>query len=233
MKSILLVEDDPQISKLLELHLNEPEYQIICCETGEAAITKLRSRDVDLIILDILLPGLNGLEVCRQIREMKMQVPVLMLTSKAEESDKVLALELGADDYMTKPFGILELKARTRALIRRSKFSSPTGEDEVMWRRNLCIDESSRKVSLENKRIDLTPKEYELLVFMAKNQGKAFTRKQLLQRVWECSFDGYEHTVTAHINRLRIKIEPDINNPEYILTAWGIGYRFSDERNKI
>lgn len=221
------MEDDPQITKLLDLHFNAPEYTLTSCTTGEMAISRLTTMTADLVILDMMLPGMNGMEVCRQIRRSLSDVPILMLTSKAEESDKVLALELGADDYVTKPFGVLELMARTKALLRRSAHAVvEVKEAPAIHRRDICIDEIARKVTLNNKRIELTPKEFDLLLLLAKHPGKAFTRKQLLQKVWDITFDGYEHTVTAHINRLRIKIEPDINNPDYILTAWGVGYRF-------
>ncbi len=230
MKSILLVEDDPHITELLELHLNSSSFHIISCTDGEAAMRKLETESVDLVILDIMLPGINGMEVCKQIRKTKSELPIIMLTSKSDESDKVLALELGADDYVTKPFGILELIARAKALLRRASLSDiPKNTiEKPIYFKDLQVDEQLKKVTMNRQRLDLTPKEFDLLVLLAKHPGKSFSRKQLLELVWGFSFQGYEHTVTAHINRLRIKIEPDINKPEYILTAWGIGYRFAE-----
>lgn len=231
MKHILLVEDDPQIARLLDLHLNTAEYRLITCSSGESAMRQLSLVRVDLIILDIMLPGMNGMEICRRVRQLQIDVPIMMLTSRGEEADKVLALELGADDYVTKPFGVLELMARTKALLRRpgsTVLATPAYTEEVVTHRDLRIDERSRKVTMRDERVELTPKEFDLLLLLARHPGKAFSRKQLLEKVWEISFDGYEHTVTAHINRLRIKIEPDIEHPDYILTAWGIGYRFKE-----
>ncbi len=230
MKCILLVEDDPQITELLELHLNSSSFQIISCIDGETAMQKLETEKIDLVILDIMLPGLNGMEVCKQIRKTKSELPIIMLTSKSDESDKVLALELGADDYVTKPFGILELIARVKALLRRTSLSEmpKTPIETPIHFKDLQVDEQLKKAMMNGQRLDLTPKEFDLLLLLARHPGKSFSRKQLLELVWGFSFQGYEHTVTAHINRLRIKIEPDINKPEYILTAWGIGYRFAE-----
>ena len=182
----------------------------------------------DRVILDLTLPDMDGMEVCKGIRDNKISSAILMLTSKSEEIDKVLALELGADDYVTKPFGIRELMARTKALIRRSEQApqhAPEHGKEIIIK-DLAIDLNLRKASLNGSRIELTPKEFDLLVLLASNPGKAFTRQELLEQVWGYSFSGYEHTVTAHINRLRIKIETDLDQPQYILTSWGIGYRF-------
>lgn len=230
MKSILLVEDDPQITELLELHLNSSSFQIMSCTDGESALQKLETEHIDLVILDIMLPGINGMEVCKQMRKSKSELPIIMLTSKSDETDKVLALELGADDYITKPFGILELIARAKALLRRASLSEApkTAIEKPTRFKDLHIDGQLKKATMKGQRIDLTPKEFDLLLLLAQHPGKSFSRKQLLELVWGFSFQGYEHTVTAHINRLRIKIEPDINQPEYILTAWGIGYRFAE-----
>lgn len=228
MKNILLVEDDPEITKLLQLHYKDPNYQLTATSNGNDGLEKALTGSFDLIILDITLPGMDGMEVCKSIREHKISSAILMLTSKSEEIDKVLALELGADDYVTKPFGIRELMARSKALIRRSELppqdtSVPAKEITV---KDLVIDQDLRKASLKGNRLELTPKEFDLLVLLATNPGKAFTRQELLEKVWGYTFFGYEHTVTAHVNRLRIKIEADLDQPEYILTSWGVGYRF-------
>ncbi len=230
MKKILLVEDDPEITRLLDLHLNSGLYHLSACNNGEDAIRKISTEDFNLIILDIMLPGINGMEVCKKLRERNYNIPIMMLTSLSEESDKILALELGADDYITKPFGILELMARTKALLRRSDQQSTNGvaqPKEIVFK-DLEIDKNKRKASIKGLRLDLTPKEFDLLFLLASNPGKSFTREELLKLVWGLAFSGYEHTITAHINRLRIKIESNLNHPEYILTSWGTGYRFRE-----
>lgn len=228
MKHILLVEDDPEITRLLQLHYKEPNYALTTTASGADGLEKALTGNFDLVILDLTLPDLEGMEVCKGIRDHKVAGAILILTSKSEEIDKVLALELGADDYVTKPFGVRELMARTKALIRRSEqapqqMAEPQKEIVV---KDLAVDLNLRKASLKGNRLELTPKEFDLLVLLASNPGKAFTRQELLEQVWGYTFSGYEHTVTAHINRLRIKIETSLDEPEYILTSWGIGYRF-------
>lgn len=230
MKNILLIEDDPEIVKLLNLHFDGSQYNLTACNTGNKAIEKFLNEEFHLIILDITLPDLNGLEICKMVREKNSHTPILMLTCHGEESDKVLALELGADDYVTKPFGILELMARVKALLRRAEqnlFRDPHQNKEILYK-NITIDSDKRKASVKGKRLDLTPKEFDLLLLLASHPGKTFSRQELLERVWGYVFSGYEHTITSHINRLRIKIESDLNHPEYILTSWGTGYRFSE-----
>jgi DNA-binding response OmpR family regulator len=229
MKNILLVEDDHQITTLLKLHLNSPAHSLTSCAKGQEALEKIDDYEYDLIILDVMLPDISGLSICKKLRDQANQTPIIMLTSRSDESDKVLALEMGADDYITKPFGILELMARTRALLRRTN-PEQTGKIEKthIEYKSLSIDKTKRKVLLNGERLDLTLKEFDLLFLLASQPGKPFSRKELLEQVWGFSFQGYEHTVTAHINRLRIKIEPDANTPIYILTSWGIGYRFSE-----
>jgi two-component system, OmpR family, alkaline phosphatase synthesis response regulator PhoP len=232
MKQILLVEDDPQITSLLNLHLHEPFYRVTACDRGMAALEKLAGATFHLVILDIMLPDLNGIEVCRRIREQKGRTPILMLSSLAEETDKVTALELGADDYLTKPFGVFELMARVKALLRRGSEGVETVEEglgkEMIARRELVIDRDKKKVTIRGQRLELTPKEFDLLVLMASHPGKTFTRHELLEMIWGFAFEEYEHTVTSHINRLRIKLEKNLSKPEYILTTWGTGYRFSE-----
>jgi two-component system, OmpR family, alkaline phosphatase synthesis response regulator PhoP len=229
MKNILLVEDDPQITDLLNLHLHEPFYRVTACDRGAAALEKLAGSTFHLVILDIMLPDLNGIEICRRIQEQNGRTPILMLSSLAEETDKVTALELGADDYLTKPFGIFELMARVKALLRRgNEEAPPVAAEGVLVRRELVIDRDKKKVTVRGQRLDLTPKEFDLLVLMAGHPGKTFTRHELLEMIWGFAFQEYEHTVTSHINRLRIKLEKDISKPEYILTTWGRGYRFTE-----
>jgi DNA-binding response OmpR family regulator len=178
-----------------------------------------------------MLPDMNGLDICRQIRQHDSRLPILMLTARAQESDKVIGLEAGADDYLTKPFGVREFMARVRAILRRGILGQPDVPPlrALITHQALSIHTTDRIVTLHGARIELTPKEFDLLVLLAENPGKSYTRKELLYLVWDYHFSGYEHTVTAHINRLRNKIEPEFAQPSYILTTWGIGYRFADE----
>ncbi len=228
MQNILLVEDDPEISRLINLHFDSPQYKLTSCATFASAMTNLYNSDYNLVILDISLPDGNGLEICKHIRAKDAQTPVMMLTCHSEESDKVLGLELGADDYVTKPFGILELKARVKAIMRRTANVPDVIVKSKVDFNGLLLDMDKRKAVLNGNRLDLTVKEFDLLWLLANNPGKIFTRKQLLEQVWGFSFEGYEHTVTSHINRLRLKLESDLNNPSFILTAWGSGYRFAE-----
>ncbi len=231
-KAILLVEDDADIVHLLQLHFTEPNYHLTTCDNGKKAMELLASNQYDLILLDIMLPDIDGIEICKWLRQKKIITPVIMLTSRAEEIDKVLALELGADDYVTKPFSVRELMARVKAMFRRleqpyAKQNGGNTADEICIK-NLFINKEKRQVTINNQHLELTVKEFDLLYLLACNQGKTFSRQQMLEDVWGYSFKGYEHTVTSHINRLRMKIEPDINEPVYILTTWGVGYRFTE-----
>ncbi len=228
MQNILLVEDDPEITRLLKLHFDGSQYGVTSCTTSKQATISMASDTYDLIIMDISLPDGNGLEICKKLRLNDQHTPVMMLTCHSEESDKVLALELGADDYVTKPFGILELMARVKAIIRRAgKLGQSTGTKEIIFQ-DLMLDASMRKAALKGTRLDLTVKEFDLLYLIASHPGKSFTRKNLLQQVWGITFAGYEHTVTSHINRIRLKIEEDPEHPRYVLTTWGLGYRFAE-----
>ena len=179
-------------------------------------------------MLDIGLPDSNGLEICKELRLNDTKTPLMMLTCHGEESDKVLALELGADDYVTKPFGVLELMARIKAIMRRTSSTIDDRTQKEVSYADMLVDPTKRKATLNGKRLELTVKEFDLLYLLASNPGKTFSRKELLQQVWGFSFAGYEHTVTSHINRLRLKLESDLNQPVYILTAWGSGYRFAE-----
>ncbi|HZF62850.1 MAG TPA: response regulator transcription factor [Chitinophagaceae bacterium] len=230
MKNILLVEDDVEIRNLLGLHLQSEAYQLKACGNGVDALRELSSHAFDLVILDINLPDINGLELCKNVRKLDATTPIMMITCLSEESDKVLALELGADDYVTKPFGILELKARAKALLRRGEQNKTQQGNPAkhLICKDLIIDSDKRKACIRGSRLDLTPKEFDLLVLLASHAGKSFSRFELLERVWGVAFEGYKHTITAHINRLRIKIEKDLHHPEYILTTWGTGYRFAE-----
>jgi DNA-binding response OmpR family regulator len=227
---VLIIEDDPTIVELLELHLRDIGLHADTEATGSRGLKRALEGEYKLIVLDLMLPGLNGFDVCRKIRE-RRKTPVLMLTARSEELDKVLGLELGADDYITKPFSIRELLARVKAVIRRTEsFGGGGGGDdggEQIRHGELRIDLDKRLVYLNEQPVELTAKEYDLLVLFARNPGRAYNRQQLLDIVWGYQFEGYQHTVNSHINRLRGKIERDPSNPQYIQTVWGYGYRFA------
>ncbi len=227
---ILIIEDDPHISELLEIHLGDLGYQLNQAADGVAGVKKFEEGEYALVILDLMLPKLDGFEVCKQIRAQNTYTPILMLTSKSEELDKVLGLELGADDYITKPFSIRELMARIKAIFRRieadkEKATGNSKSKELIFG-DLKIYLEKRKVLLDKAPIDLTAKEFDLLALFASNPGRAYSRQELLDIVWGYQFDGYEHTVNSHINRLRSKIEKDPSDSKYIKTVWGIGYSF-------
>lgn len=232
MNKVLLVEDDPHIGELVSIHLKDLNCEVDVATDGRDGYDMASKGTYSLIILDLMLPGMDGLEVCRQLRADKIHTHILMLTAKSEEIDKVLGLETGADDYLTKPFSIREFIARVKAILRRLKTLNGDPESNLNERLNiedLAIDLVKRKVLLNEKKLELTPKEFDLLVLLAQKPGRVYSRNDLLDKIWGYNFNGYEHTVNSHINRLRAKIEPDINNPRYILTSWGVGYKFNDE----
>lgn len=231
MKRVLLVEDDQNIKELLEIHLSDLGCKLTTRMNGTEGLKIALTENFDLIVLDIMLPGTDGLEICRQIRAEKIATPILMLTARSEEIDKILGLETGADDYLTKPFSVREFIARVKAIFRRVDLLSPSDSvrQETLYFGQLAIDKEMRKVSVNDRRIELTPKEFDLLALLATSPGRSFSREQLLSIIWGYEFSGYEHTVNSHINRLRAKIEPDMNNPTFIMTTWGVGYRFNDE----
>jgi DNA-binding response OmpR family regulator len=231
-RTILIVEDDPDIAKLITMHVTEAGYVVIHVSNGEQGLEKFEQSSPDLVVLDIMLPGINGLEVCKRIRKKNERVPVLMLTAKSTELDRVLGLELGADDYLTKPFSVVELMARIKALFRRvdalGDTQSLANSSPVLEFGDLTIDAARHKVETPSGVIDLTAREFDLLLYLASSPGHVFSRAQLLDAVWGYDHDGYEHTVNTHINRLRIKIEADPAKPEYVQTVWGVGYKFSE-----
>ncbi len=231
-RTILIVEDDPDIAKLITMHVTEAGYVAIHVNNGEQGLEKFEQSAPDLVVLDIMLPGINGLEVCKRIRKKNERVPVLMLTAKSTELDRVLGLELGADDYLTKPFSVVELMARIKALFRRvdalGDTQSLANSTPILEFGDLTIDAARHKVETPNGVIDLTAREFDLLLYLASSPGHVFSRAQLLDAVWGYDHDGYEHTVNTHINRLRIKIEADPAKPEYVQTVWGVGYKFSE-----
>ena len=232
MKSVLIIEDDPEIIGLLKIHLKDLGCKVNATQQGDAGLHMALKKSSDLIILDVMLPGMDGIEVCQKIRAGNVQTPILMLTAKSEEIDKVLGLEVGADDYLTKPFSVREFIARVKAIFRRQKMGHPTGINEAgqtLVFGGLSVDVELRKVTVGGERVELSPKEFELLVLLASHPGKSYDRGKLLNLIWGYDFQGYEHTVNSHINRLRSKIEPDMSNPKYILTTWGVGYKFNED----
>jgi len=228
-KKILIVEDNQDIADLIKLHLSDMGAQTFVEHDGLKAWQHLEKNQYDMVILDIMLPSMDGLEICKKIRAADaVYTPVLMLTSRTSEMDRVLGLELGADDYLTKPFGLMELMARVKAIFRRVEaMQNNTEKKSVHLNFNgLSIDASCRQVICEGETLDLTAKEFDLLQHFASHPGQVFNRIQLLDHVWGYSHDGYEHTVNAHINRLRGKLEPDPRHPRFIKTVWGVGYQF-------
>jgi len=228
----LVIEDERDIASLIKLHLGDLCDDVELAFDGKQGLSKALSHAWDLVILDLRLPGMDGLEICRRIREQQDYVPILMVTSKSSELDRVLGLEIGADDYITKPFSILELLARVKAVFRRveavdrESVPEPARQIELP---GLRVDSEQRVVQVNGRPVDLTAKEFDLLLHFACHPGKVFTRSDLLDEVWGYGHGGYEHTVNSHINRLRAKIELDPANPRYIKTVWGVGYKFSSE----
>lgn len=235
-KNILVIEDNADIAKLVMVNLRGKNMQVDHATDGNAGLKKALSGHYQLVILDLMLPGMDGVEICRVMRREKIYTPVLMLTAKTSELDRVLGLEVGADDYLTKPFSVPELVARVNAILRRSEqYQSSSSSSaiitpvEKLHVGNLSLDLSKREVLLGDNPVELTAKEFDLLWHFANNPGRVYTRSQLLSSVWGYGHDGYEHTVNSHINRLRAKIETNPTTPGYVITVWGVGYKFSNE----
>lgn len=230
-KRILIIEDNADLSRLLALNLRDLAYEVDIAGDGPGGLAKAERTTYDLVVLDLMLPGLDGLEVCRRLRQKSAYVPILMLTSRSSETDRVVGLEMGADDYVTKPFSIVELLARVKAIFRRVEQLRQDCAPPVSGRvtlGELVIEPERRTVTLRGADVTLTAKEFDLLLHFAGSPGRVFTRSQLLDVVWGYGHDGYEHTVNSHINRLRAKIEEDPAHPRYILTVWGVGYKFAE-----
>lgn len=229
MKEILIIEDEHDIAELITLHLKSLGHRVTHFDNGKIGYSYAISNPWDIMILDLNLPGLSGIEVCQKVRAKEVNKPILMLTANSEEDDKILGLNIGADDYMTKPFSVKELTARVSAMVRRTDIQKAESEDhKELGFRELLVDKKKRKVTIGQNRVELTPKEFDLLHLLMSNPGVTYSRKDLLNQIWSYDFDGYDHTVNSHINRLRSKVEKDPNNPEYVLTTWGVGYRFND-----
>jgi DNA-binding response OmpR family regulator len=226
--TILLVDDEAPIQRMLEFPLKKDGYNVVVAGDGEEALEKFRAGKFDLVVLDIMMPKLDGLEVCKEIRA-ESNVPIVMLTARADEVDKVIGLELGADDYMTKPFSLREFRSRVKAALRRAGMSAETApSDRTIEAGNVMIDPGKRVVTVSGEPITLTFMEFEILMALASEPGRVLTREALLERVWGDSAYRDIRTVDVHIRHLREKIEPDPSNPEYILTVRNVGYRFRD-----
>jgi DNA-binding response OmpR family regulator len=227
---ILVIEDSADIAELVSLHLKDLGCRVRVARDGTSGLALARGGHYDLIILDLMLPGVEGLEICRHVRREANYTPILMLTAKSSEVDRVVGLEMGADDYLTKPFSIRELLARVKAILRRAEAFAKNGTRSAgrLVAGDMTIDVEKRSVQIGGEPVDLTAKEFDLLVQFAAHPGRVYTRQQLLDLVWGQSHVGYEHTVNSHINRLRGKIERDPAEPAYVLTVWGVGYKFND-----
>ena len=233
MARILLIEDDPDYARYVHLALADEGMDVHRCADGARGLREARAHDWDLILLDLMLPGIEGKEICRALRAEDDHTPLLMLTALSAESDRVRGLELGADDYLPKTVGGAELVARVRAALRRATRYSPAAEadpgaEDALSAGALRLDLAGRRVYLRGAEVALTATEFDLLAWFAARPGRAFSREDLLREVWGYDYEGYQHTVNTHINRLRAKIEDDPAQPRYIRTVWGVGYRFAD-----
>jgi two-component system, OmpR family, alkaline phosphatase synthesis response regulator PhoP len=231
--NLLVIEDDEKILEMISEHFSRAGFSVQTAEDGLSGVQMAMNERPDVILLDLMLPKMDGLAVCREVREKAPYIPILMLTAKDDVVDKVLGLEMGADDYITKPFSLRELEARIKSVMRRVRSAARTetaSEEAPIMRGRLRIDPSKREVMIGDRQVELTPKEFELLRLFAANPGRVFPRKYLLEKIWDYSYEGYDRTIDSHINRLRAKIEENPENPQMVLTVWGIGYKFSDEQ---
>ncbi len=227
-KKILIVDDEPLIVKGLKYSLEQDGYETDSAADGEEAVEKFFAGQYDLVLLDVMLPKLNGIEVCQRLRE-KSNVPIIMLTAKGEDMDKILGLEYGADDYMTKPFNILEVKARIKTIFRRTQMMNRESDSKLITVRDMTINLNNRSVTIGSKEVNLTAKEFDLLQLFVANRGKVFSRESLLETIWKYDYLGDLRTVDVHIRRLREKVEKNPAQPEFIFTKWGVGYYFTDK----
>lgn len=224
-KKVLVVDDEKLIVKGLRFSLEQDDMEVDCAYDGEEALEYARGQEYDIVLLDVMLPKLDGFEVCRQIREFS-NMPIIMLTAKGDDMDKILGLEYGADDYITKPFNILEIKARIKAIMRRTGRPGKEARGRMIEASELRMDLDSRRLFIGTKEINLTAKEYDLLELMALNPGKVYSREKLLNTIWGADYPGDVRTVDVHIRRLREKIEASPSEPKYVHTKWGVGYYF-------
>lgn len=228
---ILVVDDEPILLKGLRFSLEQEGYEVETAVDGKEAYDKILANSYDAVILDLMLPGMDGLEVCKKVRE-KSMVPILMLTAKDDDSSKVLGLEYGADDYITKPFNMLELKARIKAILRRVQISDQSPASNLINLGDFNINTLGRKVTIHGQQVNLTAKEFDLLLLLIMNEEKVYSREDLLETIWGYEYFGDVRTVDVHIRRLREKIESNSSQPEFILTKWGVGYYFKNKKKK-
>lgn len=231
-RKVLVIEDQADIARIIQIHLQDLGCEVTIASDGAAGLKEAESGAHDLIVLDLMLPVVDGLEICRRLRSHPPYIPILMVTARSSELDRVLGLELGADDYLTKPFSVMELAARVKALFRRAEAmaqANPAAEGPIIAG-DLAIDPANREVSVRGAPVELTAKEFDLLLHFARNPGRVYSRTQLLETVWGYGCEAYEHNVNTHISRLRAKIEREESRPEYILTVRGVGYRFTGPR---
>ena len=231
-EKLLVVEDDPAIQRMISDYFRHVGYEVLTAGDGEIGVRLALNDQPTVMILDLMLPKIDGLTVCRQVRERYPTLPIIMLTAKDDVVDKVLGLEMGADDYMTKPFSLRELEARLKSVLRRTRAKVSNQEDSdqaPIVRGNLRIDPARREVTIGGRAVDLTPKEFELLSLFASHPGRVYSRKFLLENIWDYTYSGYDRTIDSHINRLRAKIEENPDEPKMVLTVWGVGYKFNDE----
>lgn len=232
MRRVLIVEDQPDIGNLVALHLRDMDCDVTLADDGLRGLAHAQNAAYDLIVLDWMLPGMSGIDICRKVRQRHPHTPILMLTAKNAERDRVMGLDAGADDYVAKPFSVPEFLARVRVIFRRSQARQVVDESPSLNRvvriRDLTIDIAQRQVHLDSRTVDLTSKEFDLLCYLGSHPGRVFTRQQLLNAVWGEGFEGYEHTVNSHMNRLRTKIEANPGEPEFLVTVWGVGYKMAE-----
>lgn len=228
-KRILVVEDDDDIAELLRLHLRDEGYDAVRVADGTQGMAALEQGGWHALVLDLMLPGVDGLEICKQARTMGQYVPIIITSARSSEVHRILGLELGADDYLAKPFSVLELVARIRALLRRTEamLRDSRAQAGVLTQGDLVLDPVARTVALAGREVELTPREFDLLYFFARHPERVFSRLELLNEVWGYQYEGYEHTVNTHINRLRAKLEANPASPRRIATVWGRGYKFT------
>ncbi len=224
---LLIVDDEKLLVKGLKFNFEQDNYEVVTAFDGEEAVKAAKDKSIDLIILDLMLPKMDGLEVCQKVRETS-NVPIIMLTAKSDDIDKIMGLDYGADDYMTKPFNILELKARVKAILRRKSRDVESGQENNLSAFGVVLDRMTRRVDIEGKKIELTVKEYDIMDLLLSNPGRVYSRDDLLNLIWGYDYPGDARTVDVHVRRLREKIETDPAQPKYILTKWGVGYYFKN-----
>jgi two-component system, OmpR family, alkaline phosphatase synthesis response regulator PhoP len=230
--TLLVIEDDENITSTITEYFSRAGYSVRTAQDGLTGVQAALQDHPDVVVLDLMLPKMDGLAVCRELRDKAPYIPILMVTAKDDVFDKVVGLEMGADDYITKPFNLRELDARIRSVLRRVRTIAITegaGDEAPIVRGKLRIDPAKREVMVGERQVELTPKEFDLLRLFASNPGRVFPRKYLLEKIWDYSYEGYDRTIDSHINRLRAKIEENPENPQMVLTVWGIGYKFNDE----